>query len=97
MTIALDPDAIWSAWKTCAGRGVDELDSADRLMGEASGSGMDDLAGCLTSAAETFSAVAETARALVTELDQAVEGCLALWEATDHQTCGTLNALEDAS
>ncbi len=96
MTIELDPDAVRQAWQTGAAQGSDELDAADGLLGSAGGSDMADLAGCLASTTEVFAGVAVTGRALVAEYGQAVEGCLAVWEATEHQACGQLQVLREA-
>ena len=96
MTIALDPDAIRSAWQVGAVQGRGELDAADGYLAAARGTDMVGLTGCLATAADALSDVAATGRALIDELGDAVEGCLALWETTDHQTVGQLHALEDA-
>lgn len=96
MTIELDPDAVRQAWQTGAALGLEELDAVDGLLASARGTSMGDLAGCLASAVEAFAGVAVTGRALVTEYGLAVEGCLAVWEATDHETVGQLQLLEAA-
>lgn len=96
MTIVLDPEAIRSAWQAGAAQGREELVAADGLLPAARGTGMGDLAGCLVSAVEAFAGVAGTGRALIDELGGAVEECLAVWEATEHQACGELYALEEA-
>ena len=96
MVIELDPEAVRLAWQAGAVQGRGELDAADGLLGPARGTGMADLAGCLGSAVEALAGAAVTGRALVDELGEAVEGCLAVWEATDHQAVGQLHALEAA-
>ena len=88
----LDPGAVRSGWQHAV-NADDEITDARGRIAEATGSGMGDLASCLSDAAEALRGVLEVVSAVIAEHGSGVEACLADFQATDGQRAGEFHGL----
>ena len=88
----LDPGAVRNGWNH-AQNADDEIRDALGRIAEAAGSGMADLASCLSDAASDMRGVLEVVSAVVAEHGTNVEACIADFQATDGQSAGEFHGL----
>lgn len=88
----LDPAAVRSGWQHAV-NADDEIADARGRIAEAAGSGMADLAGCLSDASSDMRGVLEVISAVIAEHGTNLEACIADFQATDGQSAGEFHGL----
>lgn len=92
MTIQLNPTALREAWKN-ATHADDEIGEARLQVPAARGTDLEDMAGCVTDAADDMDGVLAVVEAIIAEFGTGVENCITTWQNTDHNATGGFNAL----
>jgi len=88
----LDPAAVRAGWQHAANADAEITDARGRIA-DAGGTGMADLAACLSDAASDMRGVLEVVSAVIAEHGTNIEACIADFQATDGQSAGEFHGL----